>query len=89
MADASIGRPRQKRALAADERVTPEGLTPPVTAGQLQALRERLGSRNQTEFAEALGVSQALISSLLGGTRPLQGPLHLLVVEKLRRYRID
>lgn len=62
---------------------------PTITAGQLTALGQRLGCSTQAEFAERLGITQGYLSHLLGGRRQMQGgPLHLLLLDLLRRHGI-
>ena len=89
MTDRAVGRPRQKPPLSPEQPVTAEGVVPPVTAGQLIALGERLGCSSQAEFAEHLAITQGYLSHLLGGRRQMQnGPLHRLLLDMLRRHRV-
>ena len=89
MAERTRGRPRQSPPLPPTAKVTAPGIEPAITVAQLTALGERLGYSNQTLFAEALGITQGYLSHLLGGRNQLvHGPLHLLLVDKLRKHRL-
>lgn len=89
MADRVMGRPRQKPPLPPDAPVTAPDVEPVITVAQLDALAQRLGCQGQTEFGEALGISQSYLSNLYSGYRKvLRGPLHLLLVDRLRQHRL-
>ena len=69
MADRVMGRPRQKPPLPPDAPITAPDVEPAITVAQLDALAQRLGCQGQTEFGEALGISQSYLSNLYSGYR--------------------
>lgn len=64
-------------------------MEPVITIAQLDGLAKKLGCRSRTEFAEALGLSQGHVSNLYAGRKQiLHGPLHLLLIERLKQHRV-
>lgn len=87
MANRAPGRPATP--VAPTTPITAPDVAPVITVAQLARLGERLGCANQTEFAEALGISQAYLSLLSNGKRQIVGgPLLMLLVDRMHAHGI-